>query len=159
MPQDRTVAWPAVVRGGDRRVPWAVLTVISVGGGLGGLARHGLGAWFPGTPGAFPWTTFAVNVSGCALIGVLMVLVTEIWPDRRLLRPFLGVGVLGGYTTFSLHMVEAYQLVGTGAVGTAAAYLVGTAVAGLVAVGVASVVTGRLVRRRSRWAADAGEAG
>ena len=42
-----------------------------------------------------------VNTSGCLLIGVLMVLIVEARQGHRLVRPFLGVGVLGGYTTFS----------------------------------------------------------
>lgn len=51
-----------------------MLGVISIGGGVGGLARYGLGLWFPSGSGGFPWTTFGVNVSGCLLIGVLLVL-------------------------------------------------------------------------------------
>ncbi|MFD9352984.1 fluoride efflux transporter FluC, partial [Streptomyces diastaticus] len=42
---------------------------------------------------------FTVNVVGCAAIGVLMVLITDVWPAHRLVRPFFGTGVLGGFTT------------------------------------------------------------
>src|SRR5206468_23399 len=52
----------------------------------------------------------AVNVLGCGLIGVLMVLVGELWTGRRLLRPFLGTGVLGGFTTFSTYAVDLQHL-------------------------------------------------
>ncbi|WP_261988702.1 fluoride efflux transporter FluC, partial [Streptomyces sp. wa22] len=52
----------------------------------------------------FPWAVFAVNVTGCALIGVLMVLLAERGTvTHPLVRPFLGVGVLGGFTTFSTY--------------------------------------------------------
>lgn len=132
-----------------RRAPWSVLAMISLGGGVGGLARYGLGVWAPVEPGAFPWTTFGVNVSGCLLIGALMVLVTEVWGGHRLVRPFLGVGVLGGYTTFSFHMVEAQHLIEEAAVRTAALYLAGTAVAGLLAVAAGMAGTRWVIRRRA----------
>lgn len=111
-----------------------VLGVIGVGGGLGGLARYGLARLLPAPHGHFPWATFVTNVLGCLLIGVLMVLVTEVWAARRLVRPFLGVGVLGGFTTFSTYAVEIHALLRPGTVGVAFAYLVGTLVAALLAV-------------------------
>src|SRR5690348_233451 len=73
-----------------------VLVAIAIGGGLGALARYGLSQLLPTRPGEFPWATFFTNVLGCLLIGVLMVLITERWTVHRLVRPFLGVGVLGG---------------------------------------------------------------
>ncbi|MPZ26998.1 MAG: hypothetical protein GEV12_11420 [Micromonosporaceae bacterium] len=137
--------------GSPRRAPWAVLVAVSTGGGLGSLARYAVGGALPTPPAGFPWTTFGVNVAGCLLIGVLMVLVGRVWPRRRLLRPFLGVGVLGGLTTFSLPMVEALRLAEAGAEATALTYLAGTAVAGLAAVltGLAGTrwVVARLVHR------------
>jgi CrcB protein len=132
------------------RAPWAVLGVISLGGGAGGLARYGLGLWLPAGPGGFPWATFAANLSGCLLIGVLMVLVSEVWSHQPLLRPFLGVGVLGGYTTFSVHMVETQQLLAHPAAGIAALYLAGTGVAALAAVAAGIATTRRVIRRRPR---------
>jgi len=132
-----------------RRAPWAVLGVISAGGVLGALGRYGLATAWPHRPGRFPWATFVTNVSGCLLIGVLMVLVTEVWSAHRLLRPFLGVGVLGGYTTFSTYAVDVQQLVAAGAARTALAYLGGTLVAALAAVYV-GVTLARLATRRER---------
>lgn len=128
--------------------PWTVLAAISAGGVLGALARYGLTVAFPAAPGRFPWATFGVNVSGCLLIGVLMVLVTDVWTGRRHLRPFLGVGVLGGYTTFSTYIVDLQRLVGAGAAATALAYLAGTLVAALVAVWLGSAATRAVLRRR-----------
>jgi len=110
-PVDSVVDLPAARRSQIRRAPWAVLSVVSVGGALGALARYGLAVAWQHRPGAFPWATFLVNVSGCLLIGVLMVLITEVWAAHRLLRPFLGTGVLGGYTTFSTYTVDVQQLV------------------------------------------------
>jgi fluoride exporter len=111
-----------------------VLAAVAAGGGLGALARYGLAEALPTPPGQFPWSTFATNVFGCLLIGVLMVLVTEVRTTHRLVRPFLGVGVLGGFTTFSTYAVEIRELLAPGTVGLAFAYLAGTLVAALLAV-------------------------
>jgi fluoride exporter len=133
-----------------RRAPWAVLSVISAGGVLGAVARYGLGQAFPAAPDGFPWATFGINVVGCLLIGVLMVLIAEVWSGRRLIRPFLGVGVLGGFTTFSTYVVDIQRLVDLGAAGTALLYLAGTAVAAIAAtyVGLATARWG-VARRRT----------
>lgn len=112
----------------------AVLLVIALGGGLGALARFGLARWLPTEPGRFPWGTFLTNVIGCALIGVLMVLVTEVLQAHPLVRPFFGVGVLGGFTTFSTYAVETQELLRPGEVVLAFAYLAGTLLAALLAV-------------------------
>jgi CrcB protein len=108
--------------------------VVAIGGGLGALARYGMGLVLPTRAGQFPWGTFLTNVLGCLLIGVLMVLVSEKWAAHRLIRPFLGVGVLGGFTTFSTYAVEFRNLLQPGSVGLAFAYLIGTFVSAMVAV-------------------------
>jgi CrcB protein len=125
-----------------------VLAVVAAGGALGALARYGLGVAFPRPPTGFPWATFGVNVSGCALIGVLVVLVTEGFPAHPLLRPFFGTGVLGGYTTFSTYVVDTERLVRAGGAATALAYLGATLAAALVATYLGVVSTRALVRRR-----------
>ncbi|MDG4795843.1 fluoride efflux transporter CrcB [Micromonospora sp. WMMD1082] len=127
----------AELRGGTA----SLLLAIAVGGVVGSLARHGLSVAVPHPPDGFPWATFTVNVSGCLLIGVLMVLITEAWTAPRLVRPFLGVGVLGGYTTFSTYAVEVQQAVAVGAARTALWYLAGTLVAALTAVRVGMTLT------------------
>jgi CrcB protein len=126
--------------------PWPVLAVISAGGVLGSLSRYGLSVAFPHQPGGFAWATFAVNVSGCLLIGVLMVLVERVWTGHRLLRPFLGVGVLGGYTTFSTSVVDVQQAVTAGAARVGLLYLATTAAGALVAVWAGAAITGWAVR-------------
>ncbi|CAM5350095.1 Putative fluoride ion transporter CrcB [Streptomyces microflavus] len=84
-----------------------VLGAVAAGGALGALARYGALVLWPTADGGFPWTVFAVNVSGCALIGVLMVLTVERGRvTHPLVRPFLGVGVLGGFTTFSTYAAD-----------------------------------------------------
>ena len=144
-----------IVRGGPVRPPgrparWPVPVVVSAGGVLGALARYGLGRAYPSGRTGFPWATFGVNVSGCLLVGVMVVLVTEAFPAHPLVRPFVGTGVLGGYTTFSTAMVDVARLLGERATGTALAYLFGTAVAALAAVYLGVAGTRRLALRRTR---------
>ncbi len=123
-----------------------MLAVISLGGALGALCRYGLDHLI--APGAvYPWATFAVNVSGCLAIGVLMVLLVEAGPVHRLLRPFLGVGFLGGYTTFSTYAVDAHRLVDDGRPGLALAYVFGTLIAALVAVALGTALARAVVQR------------
>jgi CrcB protein len=118
-----------------------VLTAIAVGGALGSSARWGLSEAFPHSPDGFPWGTWIANVTGGLLIGVLMAVVTAIAP-RRYLRPFLGVGVLGGFTTFSTYALDARTLTDAGAFPLAVAYVATTVVVGLAAV-FAGLVLGR----------------
>lgn len=133
---------------------WDVLLVISLGGALGSLARWGVGVALPWSGTGFPWATFVENVSGAYLLGALVVVLVDVLPPRRYLRPFLGVGVLGGYTTFSTYVLEAGELLLDGATLTALTYLAGSLLAGLAAVwlGVGTarlaVETARRTRRR-----------
>jgi CrcB protein len=113
---------------------WDVLVAIGIGGVLGSEARHGIGVALPHADDALPWATFLINVSGCALIGVLMVTITELTSPHRLVRPLLGVGVLGGYTTFSTYSLEIHQMLAVGRSGLALTYLVLTPLAALGAV-------------------------
>ncbi|MFC7617252.1 CrcB family protein [Actinokineospora soli] len=87
-----------------------VLAVVALGGVVGACARYGAGLLWPAPPGAFPWTTLVVNATGCAALGVVMVL----WSERPLLRPFAGTGVLGGFTTFSAYTADVHRLVAGG---------------------------------------------
>lgn len=105
------------------------LAAVSAGGALGALVRYGILRAWPTRPGGFPWATFAVNISGCLLIGTIMVLVTH-----RLARPFLGPGVLGGFTTFSAYAEEVRALLSPEWMVVGLAYALGTALAAPAAV-------------------------
>ncbi|TDD18785.1 fluoride efflux transporter CrcB [Nonomuraea diastatica] len=133
-------------------VSGGVLAVIAVGGALGALARYGVQTVMPAGPADFPWATFWVNVPGCLLIGVLMVVITEVRRAHRLVRPFLGVGVLGGYTTFSTYTDGVRQAVEAGAPVTGLVYLVGTPLAALAAVVVGMWLTRRIAGVTRAWA-------
>lgn len=116
------------------RSRWDVLLVISAGGALGSLARWGVGELMPWSGDGFPWATFVENISGGFALGVLMVFLLDVWPSSRYLRPFLGVGLLGGYTTFSTYMLESRDLLAGDEPAIAFTYLAGSLVAGLIAV-------------------------
>lgn len=137
---------------------WDLLAVIAAGGVVGAEARYGIDRAVPYGASGFPWATLLINVVGCLLIGVLMVTVLELSSPHRLVRPFLGVGLLGGFTTFSTFAVDAERLVRLHHPLLALGYVATSLVSCLVAVYVATVVTrviGRLVlerdlRRRDR---------
>ncbi|WP_329406815.1 fluoride efflux transporter CrcB [Streptomyces sp. NBC_00704] len=127
-----------------------VVAVVAAGGGLGAAARYAAALWWPARTGGFPWATFWVNVTGCAVIGVFLVLVTEALSAHRLVRPFFGTGVLGGFTTFSTYAVDARGLLGAGRPATALTYLAATLCAALFAVWLAATATRRVLSRRQR---------
>ncbi|MFH0243564.1 CrcB family protein [Streptomyces sp. HK10] len=128
----------------------AVLAAVAAGGALGACARYGLTLAWPAASGGFPWAVLAVNAAGCALIGVLMALLEEHGGTRArhpLTRPFLGAGVLGGFTTFSVYALDAVRLLEEGAAGTALLYLGATPAAALGAVWAATAATRAAVAR------------
>ncbi|GAA2407292.1 hypothetical protein GCM10010420_39210 [Streptomyces glaucosporus] len=141
----RVPAQRAETSGGRART---VLAAVAAGGALGATARHGLTLAWPAPPGGFPWAVLAANAVGCALIGVLMVLVSEHGRVRHpLARPFLGAGVLGGFTTYSAYALDTVRLLERGETGTAVAYLGGTLAAALGAVWAAAAATRAAVAR------------
>jgi fluoride exporter len=141
---ERPAARPVTRRSRGASGPGAAdLAAIAVGGGLGSVARYLLSAAFPAGHG-FPWAIFAVNVSGCFLLGLLMVYLLDVWPPRRYLRPFLAIGLLGGYTTFSTYAAGVMTLLTSGAPALADAYALTSVLAALAAVW-AGVRTGRAV--------------
>ncbi|MGW5097133.1 fluoride efflux transporter CrcB [Streptomyces nodosus] len=127
-----------------------VVAVVSLGGALGATARYAASLLWPTMTGGFPWTTFVVNLAGCAVIGVFMVVITEVWAAHRLVRPFFGTGVLGGFTTFSTYAVDIQRLVDTGHPRTALAYLFATVLGALAVVWLAMTATRQALARRQR---------
>ncbi|WP_406271314.1 fluoride efflux transporter CrcB [Nocardia sp. NBC_00881] len=115
------------------RTHGTVVLVVAAGGAFGASARYGLAQWLPARHGHVPWATFLTNVTGCFLIGVLMVAVTEIWVVHPLVRLFLGVGVLGGFTTFSTYVSEIRDLLRPDTIAVAVGYLAGTLICALLA--------------------------
>jgi fluoride exporter len=121
------------------------LAIVAAGGAIGASLRWWLGGLLAERFGpAFPWHTFVVNVTGAFLLGLLMALSVErgvVSPNWRL---FAGVGILGGYTTFSTLSYESVKLLEQGFVLQGLGNIFGSGLAGLVAV-VAGLALGRVL--------------
>jgi CrcB protein len=107
------------------------LAAAAAGGIIGALARAGLTDWFPVGSG-FPWTVFAINVAGSALLAGLPAL--DVVRRTPWLGVFLGTGVMGGFTTMSAASAETVSLFEHDRTGTGIAYIAGTLVVALLAV-------------------------
>jgi fluoride exporter len=110
--------------------------LVGLGGFIGAIARfevaRAIGALFESR---FPWGTFAINVSGSFLLGVLSVIVAQkTAPDSEALRLALGVGFLGAFTTFSTFEFETHALLDDGSWVMALANMIASLLLGLVAV-------------------------
>jgi CrcB protein len=125
-----------------------VVAVVALGGALGATARYAAALWWPAQPGGLPWATFWTNVVGCAVIGVFMVVITDVWAAHRLVRPFFGTGVLGGFTTFSTYAVDIQKLVDAGHPRTGLVYLAATLLAALTSVWLAATGTRQVLKWR-----------
>lgn len=143
----------ARVRHSRRRrlgVRLSAVLAVALGGAVGGCARYGVELLIPTRSTGFPWATFAVNVGGAFCLALLLVLILDVWPPTRYVRPFLGVGLLGSFTTFSTWMVEFDQLLADGAAAIAASYLTASVLAGVVATGLGLVLGRGVAARRTR---------
>jgi CrcB protein len=121
----------------------AAIVAILVGGGLGTVARFLLDTTFAERPGQFPTLTLLINLSGSLAIGFLVPLIERVESRVPLLRPFVLVGLLGGWTTYSTLAVNGVTLLQDGHVGTCVLYLAAT-----LAGGTALVVLGHAGGRR-----------
>ncbi|MFF0740516.1 fluoride efflux transporter FluC [Streptomyces sp. NPDC004111] len=148
--------WPPEKAPRPRNRRSEILAVIACGGVIGACARYGATLLWPTTPTAFPWTVLWINVTGCAAMGMLMVLIGERYTVHPLARPFLGTGVLGGYTTFSTATIDTQRLVDHGRPGSGLLYAALTVLAAFAAVWAAAALT-RLAFLPPRTAAERGQ--
>jgi fluoride exporter len=116
---------------GFRTPPIALVLGVGVGGSIGAVLRHAFVLAFPGDAGAFPLVTFAENVTGSFLLGVVLIALLRAPRVSARWRPFLATGVLGSFTTFSNVSVEIVNLAATGAPAAAALYIALSVAAGL----------------------------
>ena len=124
--------------------PFDIVGVV-IGAGIGGGLRYVIGGWIAERWGAsFPWHTLAINVSGAFLLGLLMALSAEREIGSTSMQLFLGVGVLGGFTTFSTLSYESVSLIERGLLVQGAANMFGSGVLGIAAA-MAGLALGRAV--------------
>lgn len=121
---------------------WTEILCVGAGSCLGGIARYLSTLIIPsaGAPDSFPWATFAVNVTGCFLLGLLFGLLDRGMSVPASVKLFLTVGFCGGFTTFSTFANESFLLLSSSQV------LIGLLYAGLnVFAGIAAVYLGYLI--------------
>ena len=124
------------------------LLLVGIGGFVGSVARWKLGGLVLHLTAQqrFPYSTFAVNVAGCLVAGVLAGLAEKhdlFGPDARL---FLFTGLLGGFTTVSAFGLDALYLLRRGDVATVLLYALGSVAAGLLAAWVGMKLVGLVPR-------------
>jgi len=119
--------------------------LVGVGGFVGAIARYlvdrRITLW---SGGALPWGTFAVNVSGSFVAGLLFALIIERAALGSQMRAPLMIGFLGAYTTFSTFALESWRMIEDGAWLLALANIGGSILIGLVAV-IAGIMIGRAI--------------
>ncbi len=109
------------------------MLLVAVGGALGSVARYLFSTFvYRFVPPVFPFGTFAVNLVGCTIFGVIAGLAQQRFVLAPEARAFLLIGVLGGFTTFSSFAFESLQLLRDGQVLYASINVAGQVVAGLV---------------------------
>ena len=111
------------------------ILMVGLGGFVGSVARYKLGGWLLHltTQGRFPYGTFAVNVLGCLVAGVLAGLVERHGLFSAEVRLFLFTGLLGGFTTFSAFGLETTFLLRRGEAWVAAGYVGASVLLGIAA--------------------------
>jgi CrcB protein len=124
-----------------------ILGTIALGGMIGAEARYGLALAMPHHAGSWPWATLLTNISGSLLLGVLMAAIASAGRPPQLARPFVGVGFLGGFTTFSTYAVDLREQLGHGHPGAAAAYALVSLVGGVLAVVIGLRATSAILAR------------
>lgn len=106
-----------------------IYLAVALGGALGALARYLVSASLAFvTVGGIPIGIITVNVLGSFLMGVLVAILTNVWAPPEEIRSMLTVGLLGGFTTFSVFSLDVVMLVDRGRIDLAALYAVASVV-------------------------------
>jgi CrcB protein len=100
--------------------------LVAAGGVVGVVARYALGTTV--AHDTLPWVTVAINVVGSFLLGLLTAVGTGLAPE---VRTALGVGLLGGFTTFSTFSVDVLKQIEAGESGKALLYIVASVILGI----------------------------
>lgn len=108
--------------------------LVALGGAIGSVVRYLVGGWFAARFGsAFPYGTFAINVTASFIIGFFLAFAQERVGLNPYWRLFIAVGFVGGYSTFSTFEYEAVRLLQDREMLLGLTYYVGSVVTGGVA--------------------------
>ena len=108
---------------------------VMIGGAIGAGARHLAGQAMLARLGpGFPWWTLSINIAGRLLMGLLIGILARSGGGETT-RLFVGVGVLGGFTTFSTFSLEFWTLFERGQIGQASFYVLASVVGAILACG------------------------
>lgn len=140
----------AAQRSRQRRAQGVILVALGCGGVMGAVGRYAVSLAIPTAVNHFPWSTFIINLSGSAVLGFLLILLIEQFPRGRLVRPLVGSGVIGAYTTFSTLEVDTLLLFRGHDIATGFLYLTSSLLGGLVAVWL-GMNAARLFIRAEEW--------
>ena len=119
--------------------------LVALGGGLGAAARGCVSQAMPVRGDGWPVATFLINVTGSFALGLLAGWLTTRGEGGEPWRLFLGVGVLGGFTTFSAYSLETMRMIERSDWLSASTYALGSVLAGLAAVALGLVVAKRIL--------------
>lgn len=131
----------------------AAFGLVALGGGVGGLLRYVATQVVTEPAVGFPTTTFVVNVLGCLALGFCVGGPFTVGPAW--LRPTLGTGLIGGFTTFSAVVHAARATASGGLAGTAVGYLAASVLVGVLAAAIGMGLGARWAVRRAEDDADA----
>lgn len=107
--------------------------LVMIGGAIGAAARFGLARALPVVPQGWPWPTFIANVAGGLLMGFLAAYVLRGSVAGENVRLFAGVGILGGFTTFSAFSLEMAHMAERGQWALAGGYALSSVLLAMVA--------------------------
>lgn len=117
------------------------IVLVGIGSGLGGICRYLISLCMGHAKNGFPWGTFAVNVAGCLLIGILWGVANRFQNLSPAFSLFLIAGFCGGFTTFSTFSKEGLALLQANNYTLFSFYVAGSVVLGIMAVALGYMAT------------------
>ena len=115
--------------------------IVGIGSGIGGICRYLISLTMGHAGNGFPWGTFAANVTGCLLIGLLWGVTSRFHNLSPAFSLLLMVGFCGGFTTFSTFSKEGLTMLQTNNYMLFTLYTLGSMVLGILAVGLGYIAT------------------
>jgi len=110
------------------------LGLVFIGGGFGSVLRYIIGKWLNNTENGIPYGTFAANILGSLLIGIILGYAAKNETISQNTTLLLATGFCGGFTTFSTFAYESHVFLKSGDFTTFAFYTIASFAIGFLAV-------------------------